>query len=103
MSLTDRIHEAVNKNEAKTIDTLQRFVRARSITGEEAPMSAAATEAFGARGLKVESWAATPEEMRDYLEHVGDQPSWAGRLNVVGKRAGAGGGRSILLNAHIDT
>lgn len=103
MSLTDRIHEAVNKNEAKTIDTLQRFVRARSITGEEAPMSAAATEAFGARGLKVESWAATPEEMRDYLEHVGDQPSWAGRLNVVGKREGKGGGRSILLNAHIDT
>ncbi|HWA15877.1 MAG TPA: ArgE/DapE family deacylase, partial [Gemmatimonadales bacterium] len=74
-----------------------------SVTGEEAAMSAVVADAFLARGLKVESWAATLEEMRDHLEHVGDQPSWAGRLNVAGKRAGAGGGRSLLLNAHIDT
>lgn len=103
MSLSDRIREAVKNNRARTVETLQRFVRTRSITGEEAAMGAVAAEAFAARGLNVESWAATPEEMRDYLEHVGDQPSWSGRLNVVGKRAGSGGGRSILLNAHIDT
>jgi acetylornithine deacetylase len=103
MNLSQRIHEAVDKHESKTVETLQRFVRTRSVTGEEAAMSAVVAEAFAARSLKVDSWAATPEEMRDYLEHVGDQPSWAGRLNVTGRRAGAGGGRSILLNAHIDT
>ncbi len=103
MSIEQRIHEGVEANEAKAVGLLQRFVRTRSITGEEAAMSAVVAEAFTARGLKVDSWAATPEEMRDYLEHVGDQPSWAGRLNVTGKRAGAGDGRSILLNAHIDT
>lgn len=103
MSLSQKIHEAVDANEARTVATLQRFVRTRSITGEEAAMSAVVADAFAERGLKVESWAATAEEMRDYLEHVGDQPSWEGRLNVAGKRAGAGGGRSILLNAHIDT
>jgi acetylornithine deacetylase len=103
MSVQQRIHDTVEQNQARTIETLQRFVRTRSITGDEAAMGAVAADAFAARGLTVETWAATPEEMRDYLEHVGDQPSWAGRLNVVGKRAGAGGGRSILLNAHIDT
>lgn len=103
MTHHQRVREAVEANQQRTIQTLQAFVRTRSITGDEAAMGAVAADAFAARGLKVESWAATPEEMRDYLEHVGDQPSWAGRLNVVGKRAGAGGGRSILLNAHIDT
>jgi acetylornithine deacetylase len=98
-----RLHEAVDQNEARTVETLQRFVRTRSITGEEAAMSAVVAESFRARGLAVESWAATAAEMHDYLEHVGDQPGWEGRLNVVGKRAGKGGGRSILLNAHIDT
>lgn len=103
MSVQQRILEAVDRNESRTVELLQRFVRTRSVTGQEAAMGAVVAAAFGSRGLKVESWAATPEEMRDYLEHVGDQPSWEGRLNVAGTRAGAGGGRSILLNAHIDT
>lgn len=102
-SVTHRIHDAVDRNEQRTVELLQRFVRTRSITGDEAAMSAVVADAFRGRGLKVESWAATPEEMRDYLEHVGDQPSWEGRLNVMGTRDGKGGGRSILLNAHIDT
>lgn len=102
-ALVQRINEAVDRNQSRTVDTLRTFVQARSVTGSEAIMGARAAEAFAERGLAVESWAATPAEMRDYLEHVGDQPGWAGRLNVVGKRAGSGGGRSILLNAHIDT
>jgi len=66
-------------------------------------MAARAAEAFRERGLEVETWAATAEEMRPYLEHVGEQPRYEGRLNVAGRRPGTGGGRSILLNAHIDT
>ncbi|HET7480139.1 MAG TPA: ArgE/DapE family deacylase, partial [Rubrobacteraceae bacterium] len=59
--------------------------------------------AFRERGLDVDVWEATREEMEPYLEHVGEQETYAGRPNVVGRRAGSGGGRSILLNAHIDT
>ncbi len=102
-ALVQRIAHAVERNESRTVETLRSFVQVRSVTGTEGPMGTRAAEAFAERGLMVESWAATPEEMREYLEHVGDQPSWEGRLNVVGRRPGAGGGRSILLNAHIDT
>ena len=45
---------------------------------------------------RMPAWAATAAEMQDYLEHVGEQPGYEGRHNVVGKRAGTGGGRSIL-------
>ncbi len=101
--LVSRIGLAVEAARDATIRLHQSFVRAASVTGAERPMSACAAEAFRARGLAVETWAATAAEMREYLEHVGEQPGYEGRLNVVGKRKGTGGGRSILLNAHIDT
>ena len=101
--LVQAIGRAVDAERDRIIALHQSFVRTRSVTGSEGAMSAVVANAFRARGLVTESWAATPAEMRDYLEHVGDQSVWEGRLNVVGKRAGTGGGRSILLNAHIDT
>jgi acetylornithine deacetylase len=58
---------------------------------------------FQQRGLESDSWAATADEMRGHLEHVGEQTVYDGRLNVAGRRRGDGEGRSILLNAHIDT
>jgi len=101
--LVGRIGQAVEAAREATIRLHQSFVRAASVTGAEGPMSACAADAFRARGLDVDTWAATADEMRGYLEHVGEQPGYEGRLNVVGKRKGTGGGRSILLNAHIDT
>ena len=35
--------------------------------------------------------------------HVTYQEAAPGRLNVVGRVAGRGGGRSLMLNAHLDT
>lgn len=102
-ALAGRIGQAVDSAREATLRLHQAFVRTASVTGAEGPMSACAADAFRARGLEVETWAATAEEMRAYLEHVGEQPGYEGRLNVVGRRKGAGGGRSILLNAHIDT
>ena len=94
---------AVQARRGEITALLQRFVQTRSVTGTEGEMGRVAAEAFRARGLRTETFWATPESMKDHLEHVGDQPSWEGRLNVVGTRKGSGGGRSILLNAHIDT
>jgi hypothetical protein len=91
--LVSRIGQAVEAAREATIKLHQSFVRAASVTGAEGPMSACAAEAFRARGLDVETWAATADEMRGYLEHVGEQPGYEDRLNVVGKRKGSGGGR----------
>jgi len=101
--LVQAIARTVDADRDQVVALHQAFVRTRSVTGAEGAMSAVVADAFRARGLATEAWAATPAEMRDHLEHVGDQAVWEGRLNVVGRRAGAGGGRSILLNAHIDT
>lgn len=100
-----RISRAVEEGRERTVELLRSLVQVRSITGDEGAMGLRAAAAFRERGLDVETWSATAEEMRPYLEHVGEQLSYAGRPNVAGRRKGAGGagGRSILLNAHIDT
>ena len=45
--------------------------------------------------------------MRDTLEEMGLAVSWQevedGRPNVVGRLEGAGGGRSLMFNGHMDT
>lgn len=102
-ALEARIYRAVEENRERIAQLLQTFVRARSVTGDEGAMGASAAAAFRARHLDVDTWAATAAEMREHLEHVGEQPSYEGRTNVAGRLKGTGGGRSILLNAHIDT
>jgi acetylornithine deacetylase len=97
------ITQAVEAARERIIALHRSYVQVRSVTGDEGAMGARVAETFRERGLATETWVATAEEMRPYLEHVGEQPGYEGRLNVAGKRKGAGGGRSILLNAHIDT
>ena len=82
---------------------MQEFVRVPSVTGDEGTFAAAVEGAFRESGLSTETFEATREEILPYLEHVGEQARYEGRPNVIGRRPGRGGGRSILLNAHIDT
>ncbi len=107
--LTAAIARAVIAGRDDAVRLLQDFVRVPSVTGEEGAMAAVAAAAFAETGLVVEQVSATPELIAPYRDHVGDETRFANRPNVVGIRrggtpgGGSGGGRSILLNAHIDT
>lgn len=102
-ALVDDISRAVEAQRDQTIRLLQDFVRVPCVTGAEAPAARVAERAFQERGLETDTWSATREEIKPYLDHVGEQSTYTNRPNVVGVRRGSGGGRSILLNAHIDT
>jgi acetylornithine deacetylase len=74
-------------------DTLQRLVRINSVNPALAPAAPGEREIAGfvaqsltSIGLAVETFEPAP-----------------GRTSVVGRFAGAGGGRSLMLNAHCDT
>ena len=43
------------------------------------------------------------DEVAPYRDHVGEQAACENKPNIVGVRSGPGGGRSIRLNAHVDT
>src|SRR5829696_951287 len=101
--LTQTIRDAVQAGREDAVTLLQELVRIPSVTGEEGAVGEVVERAFADRGLDVDTWDATPEEMEPYRDHVGEQDSYENRPNVAGVRRGTGGGRSILLNAHVDT
>src|SRR5215216_2281412 len=101
--LTDAIAQVMEGRRDDAVRLLQELVRTESVTGEEGAVQEEVERAFRERGLAVDRWEATPEEISPYKDHVGEQRTYSNRPNVVGVRSGRGGGRSILLNAHVDT
>ena len=101
--LAEAISWAVEDRRDEAVRLLQELVRVPSVTGEEGAVQAIVEHAFRERGFSVDVWEATPEEVSPYREHVGEQSGYENRPNVVGVRTGRGGGRSLLLNAHVDT
>lgn len=99
----DAISEEIDSRRDEAIAMLQELVRAPSITGAEEPAQDVVEELFRCRGLTIDRWESTPEEVAPYYWHVGEETQFAGRPNVVGQRTSNGTGRSILLNAHMDT
>jgi acetylornithine deacetylase len=101
--LAKAIGRAVEDRRDEAVVLLQELVRIPSVTGEEGAVQGVVEHAFRERGLSVDVWEATPEEVAPYREHVGEQSGYENRPNVVGVRGGRGEGRSLLLNAHLDT
>ncbi len=117
---------------ARSIDTLRMLVRTRSLTGEEGEAQRMVANRFRLLGAEVTTaepdiaalFRAFPEVAQypthwqhDLILPYADLPTYpalqasglqsvlnyVGRPNVIGVWRGTGGGRSLLLNAHIDT
>ena len=73
-----------------------------SVTGDEGAVQDAIATIMRDRDLDVDMWEARPDEIAPYLTHVGDQDVWEGRPNVVGRLTGSGGGRSLMIQGHVD-
>jgi acetylornithine deacetylase len=102
-ALTARIAAAVDTERDRAIADLQALVRVPSLTGEEGAVQAVVATLMERDGLDVDTWVPDAAELAPYADHVGAFDTLAGRPNVVGTRKGAGDGRSLILNAHIDT
>ena len=97
------IKASIEQRRDSAIQMLQRLVAAPSITGAEEPAQDVAEALMRERGLEIDCWEATPREIEPYYWHVGEETQFSGRPNLVGKWSAGGMGRTILLNAHMDT
>jgi acetylornithine deacetylase len=102
-TLVHSLAQAVDALESETIERLQDLIRIPSVTGSEHDVQRAVARQMDDLSLEVDIWEPDAAELAPYAEHVGAFESLAGRPNVVGRRRGRGGGRSLILNAHIDT
>jgi acetylornithine deacetylase len=76
----------VNVDRERLVETATRLVNVPSFTGDEEPAARLMAELFESLGLQVQ-WQQVEE----------------GRANALGNWPGAGGGKSLMFNGHLDT
>jgi acetylornithine deacetylase len=88
----------------EAVASLSKAVRIPSVTGHENAAQRFVESILKESGLRVDVWRPTKRQLEKVphhsecnLENLGE------RLNLVGTLPGAGGGRSLILNGHIDT
>lgn len=103
-SLRDRISAEVDRLSDSLLADIQSVVRVPSIVGQEAAVQTRMEQLYRDAGLDLSVEVVTPdmEALRSHPGFVDTQMSYDGRRNVVAKQKGAGEGRSLILNGHID-
>lgn len=98
-----QILATVEERRHEVVAFLQRLIRFDSVTGREAEIQGFVAETLRGLDLEVDQFDADPAALRQYPGFLEPERPLAGRPNVVGVWKGRGGGRSILLNGHVDT
>ena len=97
-----KIEAYVEDHRNTTISLLQKMVQQPSLQGNESGVQAIVIEKLQQLKLEVDRWDPPYEELVKHPYFIESRKSYAGSPNVVGRLRGTGGGKSIILNGHID-
>ena len=97
------IVQAVSKREPEIIDLLRQLIAIDSETGREGTIQEFIAQYLKDMGLKIDMWETDLRELQDHPGFLPIDVDFSGRPNVVGIWEGTGGGRSLILNGHVDT
>jgi len=102
--MTDSIRAAVNKRADQARELLIDLIRIQSPSGSEAEAVAYCHTKFAEIGCE-STLAPIGNEIKEDPEysHPVEPVSYDGRANLLALRKGAGGGRSVILQTHVDT
>ncbi|WP_078380313.1 peptidase [Sutcliffiella halmapala] len=101
-SKVKEIHGWIAKNKGKAVKLLQRLVQEKSVQGNESSAQAVVIEACREMGLEIDIWEPDGKELKEHENFVSTREYFSDSPNVVAVWKGSGGGRSIILNGHID-
>ncbi|HWI19102.1 MAG TPA: M20/M25/M40 family metallo-hydrolase [Vicinamibacterales bacterium] len=98
-----RVNAAIERLTPRYVSLLQELVRIPSQTGQEAAAQAVVARQMREIGLAVETFDVDLAALAVHPAFNRTPRSYDGRPNVAGRLHGTGAGKSLLLNAHIDT
>ena len=97
-----KVFEEIAREEGEMISTAQELVRIPSVVGSELQAQKFIEARLKEIGLKVETFEARLEEVRQHETYVPVSYTYANRPNVVGILEGSPRFRSLILNGHVD-
>src|SRR5690625_7892553 len=102
MEQKKQLHEWIEEHATNNIDRLQKMVQLKSTQGEEKAMQQYVAEILNDLGLEVDLWDLDGERLAKNKYFYSNRSSFENSPNVVGVLKGTGGGKSIILNGHVD-
>jgi acetylornithine deacetylase len=96
------VHQWIHGQEAQAVRLLQKLIQEKSVRGNEAKAQAVIIEKCRELGLALDIWEIEKKDIANHPFYRCDRDDFSGNPNVVGLLKGIGGGRSIILNGHID-
>ncbi|AIE60425.1 peptidase [Bacillus methanolicus] len=100
--MEEKIKLWLKENKVKGIKLLQKLVQEDSMRGNESRAQAVIIEKCRRIGLSLDIWEIGEESLLNHPDFCSDRKDFSGNPNVVGVLKGSGGGKSIILNGHID-
>jgi acetylornithine deacetylase len=97
-----RIHEWMLSHREEGTSLLQDIVRMPSTQGNEREAQLLIADKLLGLGMDVEMWEPDGEALEAHPFFHSPRSRFTGSPNVVGLMRGTGGGRSIILNGHMD-
>jgi acetylornithine deacetylase len=97
-----KVKRWLKDNRARAARILQLLVRENSTRGNESSTQAIVIEKCRQLGLTLDIWEIGGDELTKHPAYCCDRQSFAGNPNLVAVLKGSGGGKSIILNGHID-
>jgi len=97
---------AIEGSREEAVDFLRSLIRTPSVTGEEGEAQGLIRRRFEAMGLATEVFVPDLARLAGHPEFIpggGIGQPLAERPNIIGRRAGTGGGPSVLVFGHVDT
>ncbi|TMI79361.1 MAG: ArgE/DapE family deacylase [Bacillati bacterium ANGP1] len=98
-----RVLEAIDARRERIVGFLQRLIQLDSVRGKEGEVQRFIADTLTTMGLTVDQFPPDVESLRGHPAFQLPDLPFSGRPNVVGVLRGTGGGRSLVLNGHVDT
>ena len=102
MTYDQQISEWLQDNRRNGTKLLQKLVQEPSTRYQEESTQAIVIEKCRQLGLEIDLWEIGDEELRNHHHFYCDRTNFKGNPNLVAIKRGSGGGRSLILNGHID-
>jgi len=97
-----RVDDAVDALAPELVEFARSLVRIPSVSGNEQAAQRAIAAKYEAFGLETEIVPSVREELESHPAFSDDAIPFVDRLNVIGRWRGRGGGRSLIVNGHMD-
>ena len=98
----NKVFDEIGKKEEELIHTLSELIRIPSLTGEETEAQKFMEAKFKEMGIKVETFEAELDEIKNHPAYIEIPHSYENRPNVVGILDGSNLFPSLILNGHVD-